>query len=175
MPRSRVISGRSFVRGGGPKRQTRWLVSAIETDFTTLAAGTVLFDQQFGSVTEPFTITRTVGDIMWWSDQTAGLEVPFGALGMAIAGVNAVGAGVASLPAPYADAEFDNWFLWQVLMVNSANDSGAAAGASRVFHFDSKAQRKVEEGESIAVMVENASVTDGALFLLTFRMLIKLA
>jgi len=39
---------------------------------------------------------------------------------------------------------------------------------------DSKAMRKVQEGQDIAIVLENGSALDGMLFLLQFRMLVKL-
>ena len=42
------------------------------------------------------------------------------------------------------------------------------------FEIDSKAMRKVDEGQDIAVLIQNNSALHGMAYLLEFRMLVKL-
>ena len=43
-----------------------------------------------------------------------------------------------------------------------------------MFEFDSKAQRKIVEGEAIVMLVENGSATDGLEYILMLRVLFML-
>ncbi len=55
---------------------------------------------------------------------------------------------------------------------------GTAVGfqpqAMTQFKFDSKAQRKVREGDTIGVVLENSAASHGMTYMLMFRMLVKL-
>ncbi len=175
MPRSRF---RSAVQRTGPKRATIWVSSSNETDFTSLPAASVVLDQSFSaanvSALGNFTITRTVGQILCAGDQVAALEVGFGAMGMTVVSAAALAAGIGSLPTPITDEASDQWFVYQSIMALTSNDAGSQAAGMKLFPFDSKAQRRVEDGQAIATTVENASATDGLIYLIKFRMLIKL-
>ncbi len=159
----------------GPKRATQWLGSSTETDISSLAAGTVLLDQTF-AFGEPATIVRTRGTLWVGSDQVVADEFPFGALGMAVVTDEAVAAGAASIPAPEADSDSDQWFLWTPFQASLQFGSaiGFQSPSMARYDFDSKAQRKVHDGSTAVVMIENASATDGMRFLLLFRMLVML-
>ncbi len=72
----------------GPRRQTEWLASADVVAVTGLDAGLSLLDQFFTQAQiqaiGPFTIVRVVGSMFAKSDQTAGIESPFGAFAMMV-------------------------------------------------------------------------------------------
>ena len=171
----------AFRRGGRVqvpsthRRQTEWIASADVAAFTTLAAATVVLDQSIvGSVVQsasPFTIVRTVGYIAVKSDQETAVEEPFGAMGAIVVQETARVAGVASLPDPITEEDDDGWFLYQGFAIE-----GLAAGSSgmKVFPFDSKAQRKVKDGDAVVFVVTNAHSTFGLQYVLKFRLLIKL-
>ncbi len=166
------------VRGvARPKRQTEWFGSSVETAFTALAANTQSFDQELtgGLTSRPFTIVRTRGSIFIESDQEVAEEAPFGAFGMAVVSEEAAAAGGASLPQAYSNASSDLWFVHGYYAVNRAADGGAPYGNSGwEFQFDSKAMRKVADGSTIVVLVDNNSAAFGLNYLINFRLLIKL-
>ncbi len=173
MARSRIVSGRAVIRA--PKRQTSWVASAALTDRSTLGAATAVLDQFF-SITEPVTVVRTRGTLWVASDQTAANESPFGALGFAVVTDQARAIGVTAVPTPTTDQPSDSFFVWEPWFADARFASGVGF-AMRTFYeykFDSKAMRKVQESQDIVITIENASATDGALYILQFRMLLKL-
>jgi len=164
----------------GQRRQTEWTASALVTAVRTLAASTISLDQSFSSAgllgVSPATIVRTRGEFMVRSDQDAANETPFGAFGFHIANENARAAGAGSLLRPDTDATDDLWFVHQFF---SGGNFGASTGALFAnpwtrYTFDSKAMRKIQEGDAIVVMVQNTSSSGGIEFLIHFRLLFKL-
>ncbi len=155
------------------KRVTSWISSTRDTSFTNLAASTAILDQSF-SRTDPFTVVRTRGLLVVKSDQIANGEEPFGSLGMAVVSDEAAAIGVTAMPTPFTDAASDLFFLhldWAMITeVNNTN----ITNTPWIQTFDSKAMRKVNENETIAVTIENGHTGFGVQFELLFRMLIKL-
>ncbi len=172
---NRIIRGRStgFVRG--PRRATDWLSNSAETDRSTLGAATAVLDQTF-AFGEPATVVRTRGTLWVASDQAAANESPFGALGFAIVTDQAAGVGVTALPTPTTEAFSDEWFVWLPWFADARFSSAVGVGFRTFYEykFDSKAMRKVDADTTAVVVIENSSATDGCLFLLQFRMLVKL-
>jgi len=170
--------GHQVVRG--PRRATEWISSADATGLTSLAASGTVLDQSLTSANlasiTPFTVVRTRGSLWVRSDQVAGTEEPFGALGFQIVNDNAATAGVASLDTPITNEGSDGFFVhqfWQAGFIFADATGFAAPGWSR-YDFDSKAMRKVESQDAIVVTLENASAGAGAAYILKFRMLAKL-
>ena len=167
---------RTFVRSGsGSKRATQWLSSADVTGFSGLAASAAVFDQTF-PFGEDATIIRTRGTLWVSSDQVAASEEPFGALGMSVVTDQAAAIGVTALPTPITDESSDNWFLWMPWMasITLATAVSIQSNPYVAYPFDSKAMRKVDDGDNVAVVLENSSGADGVRFILKFRMLVKL-
>ncbi len=115
----------------------------------------------FGTLSNPGigeTIRRSLGNIHIVSDQNAASERQSGAYGMIVINDLAAAAGAASIPGPVTDNDDDGWFVWQgfsQLMVIPA--SGGSALEGKVYPFDSRAMRRIEEGFQFAMMVENFS------------------
>jgi len=172
-----IRSPSRFVRSGA-RRQTRWLASADRTGYDSIASGAVTLIESFSQATLndfiPFTIVRTIGLISYNSDQQAASERPFGAVGMAVVSENARAAGVGSLPTPLLDENDDLWFVYAAMAspMQFADATGFIAGGD-TFRFESRAMRKVVEGQSIVVVHEQGA-TVGANFLIKYRILIKL-
>jgi len=125
----------------------------------------------FGS--DPVTIVRTRGNLWVQSDQTANSETPFGALGMIIVSDQAAGVGITAVPTPIAQAFNEDWFLYESFACDVAVATAVStfAGKLRQYPFDSKAMRKAQNGDSVAIVLENGHATHGLQFLLKFRML----
>ena len=175
----RTFGGRSALRQG-QRRKTVWLASADITTIQTLAAATAVQDQVFtGAQIEalgPLTITRTIGTLWVKTDQVAATEIPFGAMGMCVVSEQARVAGVASVPTPITDETSDLFFTyvpWAASML-LADATGMIDGMS-TYQFDSRAQRKVQDGEAVSVTLENASSVHGVGYVLKFRILVKLS
>ncbi len=165
-----------FVRGARRSGNTTWIAGPDITGLTVLAAGAAVFDSSFALV-EPHTIMRTRGSIWVVSDQTAASEQPLGALGMAVVSDQAAAIGVSAMPTPQTDADSDLFFVHQFWATGFTFISGVGVDTRVLerYDFDSKAMRKVNVDETIAVMVENGSSAFGVSYMLQFRMLIKLA
>jgi len=176
MARGRI---RTFRGPSRPRRATEWFASADIDSEQAYPAGSVVLDQSLTAASLasilPATIVRTRGLLWVRTDQFAATEQPFGALGMAVVSEQARVAGVASLPSPITEEQSDLWFVhqfWATGILFGSATSGIRAGD--VYEFDSRAQRKVEDGSAVVVMIENAQATDGMTGMLKFRMLFKL-
>ena len=174
---TRIVSTRGISRG--PRRKTLWLDFAqVLQDVVAIPGGNVVLLSSLNTAAlalRPFTVVRTRG-VAWWSfDQTAANEFVAGALAFGTAQDAAVAAGIGSLPTPVFEAGSSNWFSWTPLMASIFGSTAVGfADGSKVFHFDSKAQRKIESGTDIYVAAENESATDGGLLMFMARILIKL-
>ena len=109
------------------------------------------------------------------SDQQAATEDPFGAVGFAVVTEQARAAGAGSLPAPISAEGSDAFFMYQHIYAGIR--FGTAVGLAheaRVFEFDSRAMRKVETSDAIVMLIENASALHAMVYILKYRILIKL-
>ncbi len=167
--------GRFATRRQGPRRATEWSASADVTGLTTLSAGGSLLDQSFTQAiladVVPATITRTVGFVTVRSDQIVAAEPLFGAVGFAVVSEQARAVGVTALPTPITEEPSDLWFAYQYFTGFGGTVHGAPLST---FHFDSRAQRKVVDGEAIVVMIESAVAGFAMEYAIKFRMLFKL-
>ncbi len=170
------MAGRIYTRRPirSARRATEWIASADSASPQALGSASVLLDQDFTgaqvSLLSPFTITRTVGLLSVRGDQIGADEFPLMAMGGMVVQETARAAGVASLPTPIVEEGDDAWFLYVTATAASGTVNGAPVSQ---FHFDSRAQRKVEDGQAIVFVVENASSGFGIEYWLKFRMLIK--
>ena len=175
MPRNRVAR-RSFQRGSA-SRLTEWIGLTYQTNEKQLAAGTFVVESSLNALAlakRPFTITRTVGLIAVRSDQSAGVESPFGAVGMMVVSDKAVATGATAIPDPVTQVSSDEWFLYQTFL--AAGNSDVSVGQVwLVFQFDSRAQRKVVDGEDFVSVIANANATDGLSYIFQQRVLVKLS
>ena len=173
----RIVRRSSF--GGGRRssgRLTEWFSKAFAADATTLAASSFVIDTSLsalGLAKRPFTITRTVGELAVYSDNAGVVEHPLVALGAMVVSEKAVATGATAVPDPVTDVVSDEWFLYQTL-VGPQTTAIDGAGPMRV-QFDSRAQRKVQDGEDIVFVLANPNSVDGLRFWFNFRMLVKLS
>ncbi len=164
---------------GGQRRQTFWLATQSAAVFTNLGGSTKAITHSFTgaqvSALAPFTIVRTVGLLYIRTPvATAADEVQLGGLGHMIVTELARAAGIASIPSPVTDASDDMWyqFLYFGNSFRFVSAIGEQSSDGRVFMFDSKAQRKVEDGMAIVSVMEN--IGGNALeFWVNYRTLIK--
>ena len=149
-----------FVRTPGTKL---WI--GIDLSTTAVAAGASVLFGLFDAAAlalRPFTILRTRAAFHAESDQLAASETPHGAMGMIVVSDQAAAAGVASIPAPLAnsDAPFFVWEPW-IASVSLATAVGYSDPSGVNITIDSKAMRKVNNNEDMAVVVQN--VADGGI------------
>ncbi len=178
---ARVITNRKsgFIqRSGVMRRESLWV--AISGSSTALAPLTpVLLGGYSAAVLalRPFTVVRTRGVMSVLSDQSSATESFHSAMGMAIVSSEALAVGVTAVPTPISSQDSDLFFLYESLLGRLQNASNVGfQGAGGVWKtFDSKAMRKVEDGQDIAVSLEgDTSPFLGSILLKTGRQLIKL-
>ncbi len=183
----RIANRTSSFRGrsGGPARATKWVAGADPLAPIQLNAASVILAQSFtaaqlASVAQAGgTIVRTRGILWVATDQLAATEDPVGALGMMVVRESARIAGVASVPTPVTDSPDDGFFVWQPWQAGmnflqvDATGTLITGNLWKRYDFDSKAQRKFTADDAIVVTMENSNSTDGVLFMMQFRMLLK--
>ena len=164
-------------RGGSMVRATLWAQIA-PTESTIATASTAVLFTGFGTAQlaiRPFTVIRMRGVWFCQSDQSAASERQQVAFGASIVSEEALAIGVTAVPTPATNGGSDKFFLYEILM-NSFTFKDAT-GVGRIIEtatFDSKAMRKVEEGEDIAIALETFSTSSGAVIGKAGRILLKL-
>jgi len=161
----------------GPRRQTSWGAgpkSAANGGPGTKFTGTagVLGSIVAAATLDGITLVRTRGEFLFYLDTAANLDDGFhGAIAIGIFNDQATIAGVASLQTPLTDETWDGWLWHQYFSCFSAGgisaagvslsggQSDAAKAAVRV-EVDSKAMRKFQVGQDMAVVIEVVEVGD---------------
>ena len=115
------------------------------------------------------TIVRSIGRFFVQSDQALVVEQQLGAWGGIVTTDAAVAAGAASIPGPSTDASDDGWFVWEAITQNGQLTTGGPSGF--MVNYESKGARRVQEGFTIAFMVENAHATHGLQFSMAISLL----
>jgi len=175
-------------RNAGPKRLTDWIggVQSTPVNENDLSGSTVEIVSSFDTRTSgqspnaPFTIVRVRGILQVVSSGATASNFAIGALGICVVNGEAFDAGVASIISPWTEAFDDRWLLHQYFSTMyepgvTGTDGGVFVGGGTYrVEFDNKAMRKVEFGDVIVTIIENAS-TDSIRFFENHRTLVKLA
>ena len=179
MANIRVSRKSGFIRRGGVmRRESLWFfigesVNTLAAANTAVLAGSL----SVGALAlRPFTVVRTHLNYYVKSDQTAALERYQTAVGMAVVSDQAVAIGVSAVPTPFTDLGSDLWFLHQITTGNFTFVDGTG------FHpvggiekdVDSRAMRKVEDGQDVILTLENSGQSSGSTVIMAGRQLIKL-
>ncbi len=146
-----------IIRGGARKRETLWLggTAFTQTLATTTSVALVLSLNASALALRPFTIVRTRGILRCFSDQLGGTEVYGASFGNAVVSDQASAIGVTAVPTPTTDNASDLWMVYEFLIGRIGFGSAASfieTGVERVL--DSKAMRKVEDGQDLVSVVE---------------------
>ena len=124
----------------------------------------------------PFTIVRTRIHLGIRSDQTSAPEDQLIAYGHVVVQDTAVAIGVTAVPTPITDMQSD-WHFYELLYGRFAFVTGVgfdSVGLAYQTPGDSKAMRKVDFGQDLAVVAETTDVSDGVQIYDGGRVLIKL-
>ena len=170
---------RRFARGRQFRRQpanVEWNdVSDVQT---SVVAGTkTLLFGLTPSVAIDSTILRVRLMMLITSDQSIAGEDQVGAFGFIIVTNAALAAGAASIPGPVSDVSAD-WFVYQPFVQRFRHSSSIGMTQNGTFgvqyDIDSKAKRILQgTDESIAVMIEPSSDSEGFQTVLQGRMLTR--
>ena len=171
---------REFTRGR--PRQTSWEAGTGSTGTTTVNSTTPSFvGQAVQAVVDGLTLVRTRGHLrVTLTSQASALDGFRFAFGIGIATFAAVNAGIASVPTPITEQDWDGWLYWSsgaVLAITGTEADGA--NALVIDHkevIDSKAMRKFGEDMALYAAFEAAETGTGNLQIHhDSRMLFKLA
>jgi len=165
-------------RGGVRRRETAWLGGV--TVRSTLAAGSTSILQSSlnaaALASRPFTVIRVRGVMFVKSDQAAANEFQDVAYGNAVVSDQAVAIGVTAVPTPDTDDASDLWFVYKrILNEMLFSDATGINSPYGIFgEFDSKAMRKIEDGQDLVEVVETGPLSSGVVVTTYARTLIKL-
>jgi len=170
---------RSFVRGAAAireKRETLWIDHTITS--TLVAGGIAVLVASLSAASlalRPFTILRTRGIFHLHSDQQVATEIFTASMGLAVVSDQASAIGVTAIPTPVTDMSSDLWFMHETIASKFyfATAVGIGPEASQTRVIDSKAMRKVQDGEDIVVVVEAPALSFGTVAVTQFRQLIR--
>ena len=170
------MARRTFVRTAlrqGQRRKTLWLFVGPIFQVNSTTATLVVSLNAIALAFRPFTIVRTRLEAHFFSDQVAGAENTLGALGLAIVSSEASAVGVTAVPTPITEMGSDLWFVHQVMI--ASHGAGVVDNARGVrYSIDSKAMRKVEDGQDMVVVTENSTIAGGQTMMVAGRILIKM-
>ena len=161
--------------GRGARRVTSWLDIPLTT--SSLDGASALINSLTAEELQkrPFTIVRTYLEVLFHSDQQAANEVQNGAIGIAVVSDQALAIGVSAVPTPITDAASDMWLIhkWMMNAFTFASAVGFEENTGRLFSIESKAMRKVNNDQDVAIVIEGHTTGEGATFTVAGRMLIK--
>jgi len=167
-----------IVRGGVARRETLWLaIQTVETALTGAPTAVLTnFLSAEGLALRPFTIVRTRGMLFVQSDQASAAETFIGDFGISVVSEQALAIGITAVPTPLTDKGSDLFFVYEQLAsrfhVGGGSGTGVPTKVGNFKEYDSKAMRKVNDDQDIAVTVENE--INGLSIFHSGRMLIKL-
>ena len=161
-------------RARGPVRKTLWVPFELATSVIASGAATIIHTVSAGLLAlRPFTIVRTLLSYQLESDQAAAIEHQMAGTGVAVVSDQAVAVGVTAVPTPTTDMGSDLWFIHQLIFGDESALTDRTRSATRVL-VESKAMRKVQDGEDIVHVIEADTLGDGITIRSGGRMLIKL-
>jgi len=129
-----------------------------------------------GLALRPFTVVRARGFAWCRSDQSVASEDFLASFGLCVVSDQAVDIGVTAVPTPEADRSSDLWFQYETLGQGFTfkDATGFVSSEGITKDWDSRAMRKVEEGQDMVMVKESASISGGLFLLTAGRLLVKL-
>ena len=123
----------------------------------------------------PGTIVRTRGLLSVRSDTPTGDEQQLGGFGIQFVTEVARALGVTALEGPVADSLSDRWFVHQYFAQSNVTETAVGVNPFTADNYviDSKAMRKFDGSEGLAMLFENNHATFGFDVALFLRILIK--
>ena len=150
-------SRRSF-GPSGPKRLTEWVGMLITQPINLVGGTTNLIGeltQADLSVVTPCTLIRVRGSVLLTHNSRTAGHSPNGAISMSIVKENARLIGITAIPSPVSDLGDDTFFLWEPWALSF----GAVEDPAQIqrIPIDGKAMRKIEDGDGLVVVAQNAA------------------
>ena len=149
----------------GPRRQTAWQQGPEAAGVVMASTGSTLWDATGASMVSgrEVTIVRTRGLVHIILSVTDSAQAGFrGALGIGVATIEAVAAGVVAVKTPLTDVAWDGWLWHSMFDVHSVTaviaDGANAAAIEQEIVIDSKAMRKISDEQVVFGVVEVVEV-----------------
>ncbi len=168
-----------FVRRNNVMRRESLWIGGVTTQTVIAAASSAVLLLSLNAAAlalRPFTVVRTRGVFYVRSDQVSANENYGCSMGNCVVSDQAVAIGVTAVPTPEAERSSDLWYVYEQILGQFAFTTGTGyRDVGHLMQFDSKAMRKVEDGQDIIVVLETPSTNDsGASIGYSDRTLIKL-
>ncbi len=155
-----------------PRRSTGWSAVNSGTTFTALGANTIILDQVFVPLIPEQTIVRVRGLLIVETDQQTAPEDMLGAFGISLVEEPAATIGVTAVPQPVSDASSESWLVWQGFGATYKFSAGGFFPRSDVqYVIDSKAMRKLNSNQRLAITLQNFHATTGMNYWYILRIL----
>ncbi len=158
-------------------RKTFWFQGAyVNTNLPSANSAVIVTSLNAAALAlRPFTIIRTRGAWGVRSDQSAASENQFVNYGSIVVSDQAVAIGVTAVPTPVTDDQ-SSWIHFEQHVGHFLFVSGIGVDPRAIMQhqIDSKAMRKVEEGQDLINVLENSGISNGAQVVTFQRVLIKL-
>jgi len=172
-------------RGHGSRRKTQWAglgdaagaasipaPQALTVGTPAIVSFNAIVGGAAGLLDEEVTITRTVGMITCAMNVDTAVAEAGVAVGCAVARSEAITAGVASLPSPEDDPDFEWLFYASFALVNPQNALRDGPASAIHIPFDVKGQRIMRAGQSVVWIAETNE--SGVVLSANGRYLVKL-
>ena len=160
------------------KRQTSWTAGpgsggGQAEQLILGATGSGIWGTAIVPLVEGLTIVRMRGELLVYLTLAAAVnEGVVGAAGILLVSDEAFAAGVASIPTPLDDVDFDEWIWYKTFSLKAASviaggastdaDHMLSVSAAARFEIDSKAMRKFPVGKSLVAVMEVIEQGTGA-------------
>jgi len=163
---ARFSRGSFPARGRTTRRETNWDVGVGGTVQDNVASTAAIFLGQAITPSVPgLTVIRIRGQLLIYLSAAAVANDGFeGAIGIGVASLAAVTAGIGSVPTPRIEASSDNWLWHSFFSVHSGgiidtmgadNDMQINSGSAVIrMEIDSKAMRKFDQAQSIYAAID---------------------
>ncbi len=163
---------RTFKRG--PTRKSLWLqFEPVEVTLGGPSATSLVFSLNAAALAlRPFTVVRTHWELKLMSDQAAAVENQAVALGIAVVSDEAATVGITAVPLPSTNAGSALWFL-HAWVFGDGTRTATTTTDSSYRSIDSKAMRKVDNGQDVVVVLQGGGVGSGMFVTVAGRQLVK--
>ena len=179
MPDRARSSNRQGFSRSTQRRQTSW-TSGPQGQVTRTTSGSTLFPLGLVPLLEGLTITRMRGELLVFLTSADGVNTGYdGAVGIGLVSDEAFAAGVASMPTPIDDIDYEEWIWFQLFHARAPLAITAAASvvgpAFGRYSIDNKAMRKFPVGKTLVAVLEVTEVASaGITAVLDVRTLVTL-
>ncbi len=163
-------------RSGVMRRESTWFfMPRFSVSLAASATAALVVSLNAAALAlRPFTIVRTRGAWLSFSDQEAASEEYVGNIGYAVVTGQASAIGVTAVPTPATDQGSESFFVIETWPGKRQQISNIGSFELVPREFDSKAMRKVSESDDMIIVIEAGIGGAGVTIASAARVLVKL-